>query len=256
MESSSVQPTPMGTMQNGLATPYNFAMGDLFAQAWHQVRGFKATFWGAVGFVFLIGMALGLINLFSLFPGVNKDLVQGIGKIVVTLVFLPLMIGISMLSVRRAVSLPVKATDIFNYYRCFWRILGVYIGQMLIFAVIGLLIGLSASLSQNAPTLMISLLFLVLSSVLILLLIYLAIGYLFAMVLVAEKNLGIFQSLKASRKAVSQHWFKIFFAFILLDIVIAISAIPVFIGLIWTLPWLNMFCGMLYRTMFGVEEVR
>ena len=84
---------------------------------------------------------------------------------------------------------------------------------------------------------------------------YLAIAYMLAIPLVVERGLSPWQALEASRKAISQHWFKVFGLFLLLGLITGISAIPLGIGLVWTIPLFTIAIGVLYRTIFGVLPV-
>ena len=58
--------------------------------------------------------------------------------------------------------------------------------------------------------------------------------------------------METSRKAIHQHWFKIFGLYIVLGVILLLSVIPVGIGLIWSLPLFILAFGVLYRTIFGV----
>jgi uncharacterized membrane protein len=82
--------------------------------------------------------------------------------------------------------------------------------------------------------------------------IYLAFAYTLALPLVLERGLSPWQALQASRKAISQHWFKVFGWAMLLGLIIGLSAIPPGIGLVWTMPMWMICTGILYRTIFGV----
>ena len=73
-----------------------------------------------------------------------------------------------------------------------------------------------------------------------------------AIPLVVERGLSPWQALEASRKAITQHWFKVFGLFFVLMLIMLLSMIPLGIGLIWTLPLLIVTMGVLYRTIFGV----
>ena len=81
---------------------------------------------------------------------------------------------------------------------------------------------------------------------------YLAIAYMLAIPLVVERGLTPWQALEASRKAITQHWFKVFGLFLLLGLITLISAIPLGIGLVWSIPLFVIAMGVLYRTIFGV----
>lgn len=82
--------------------------------------------------------------------------------------------------------------------------------------------------------------------------IYLAVAYLLAIALVVERGLSPWQALEASRKAITQHWFKVFGLLIVLGLIIIVSAIPLGIGLVWSIPLMVVAMGVLYRTIFGV----
>jgi uncharacterized membrane protein len=72
-----------------------------------------------------------------------------------------------------------------------------------------------------------------------------------AIPLVIDRGLSPWQAMEASRKAITQHWFKVFGLIFTLGLMILVSAIPLGIGLIWTLPLTVICMGILYRTIFG-----
>lgn len=82
--------------------------------------------------------------------------------------------------------------------------------------------------------------------------IYLGVAYMLAIPLVIERGLSPWQALETSRKAINQHWFKVFGLFLALGVIMIIGMIPLGIGLIWTLPLFIISMGVLYRTIFGV----
>ncbi len=85
--------------------------------------------------------------------------------------------------------------------------------------------------------------------------IYLSIAYLMAIALMVDKDLGVWEAMEASRKAVSKHWFKVFFLYFLLMLLFIVASIPLLIGLIWVLPLFSILHGVLYKYMFGVDSV-
>ena len=86
--------------------------------------------------------------------------------------------------------------------------------------------------------------------------IYLSIAYMFTLPLIIEKNMDFWQAMETSRKAVSQHWFKLFFIGALMMFICLISAIPLGLGLIWTLPMFVALHGALYRRIFGITAIQ
>jgi uncharacterized membrane protein len=84
--------------------------------------------------------------------------------------------------------------------------------------------------------------------------IYLAIAYYMAMPLVVEKGLSPWAAMEISRKTVSKRWFTMFFFGIVMMLILIVSAIPLGIGLIWTLPMAMIAYGVIYRNMFGIRN--
>jgi len=85
--------------------------------------------------------------------------------------------------------------------------------------------------------------------------IYLSVAYMFALPLIVDKNMGVWEAMEHSRKQVTKHWFKAFFLTILLSIIVAISMIPLGIGLFWTIPLMFVtLYGLIYPLMFDGAE--
>ena len=76
-----------------------------------------------------------------------------------------------------------------------------------------------------------------------------------AIALMVDKDMGVWEAMEASRKAVTKHWFKIFFLYFLLGLLLMVATIPFLIGLIWVLPLAAILHGVLYKYMFGVDSV-
>ena len=261
MDNSSPQAKAKGRIQNGFAAPYNFFIVDLVKESWAAIKGFKATYWGALGYCVLVGILSFLVGFGinyagqSLF-GYSDEIGQAVVNVVITLITLPLIVGMMMLAIRYSADLPVRSKDVFNYYSSYLRIFGVYVVQWVILFVLWFASQVFFELTGATDVNAYKALYFVFGAVFFLSFIYLAISYMFSLVLRVEKNYGIIQSLEVSRKAISQHWFKMIFALITFEIIVLLSAIPLLIGLIWTMPMFYIMLGILYRTMFGVEEMR
>lgn len=67
--------------------------------------------------------------------------------------------------------------------------------------------------------------------------IYLSVGYLLAIPLVAERNFDPWDALEFSRKIVTKQWFAFFGFLIVLALINIAGAIPCGIGLLFTAPW-------------------
>lgn len=150
-----------------------------------------------------------------------------LGQLVQLFITAPLMVGLLMLGINRAVGLPVSAFMLFNYFPKTLPLFLTYLLMMILIAI-GIV-------------------------VLVLPGIYLAFAYALALPLLANKNLGIWEALETSRKGITACWFRFFGFAIIASIIALISAIPLLIGLVWTLPWLYIAIGIIYRDLFGVN---
>lgn len=224
------------SIDEALARGYDFSIGALLSEAWQLTKGTKGTIIG--GFLifyvaifiasFVIGALLGIFTMFS----ENLALII-IGQVITTIlasaVSYPFIAGLNMIGIRRAAGQPFSFNEIFSHF-------GRTVPLLIVAVLMMLLIYLGFFL-------------LVLPGL------YLAVAYMLAIPLVVERGLSPWQALEASRKAITQHWFKVFGLFLLLGLIVAISAIPLGIGLIWTVPLFVVAMGVLYRTIFGVLPV-
>jgi uncharacterized membrane protein len=72
--------------------------------------------------------------------------------------------------------------------------------------------------------------------------------------LIVDRRLTSWKAMETSRRAVTKRWFQFFGLLIVVGLLIAVSAIPLGIGLIWTAPWSVNVIGVVYRRTFGVAQ--
>lgn len=255
----------MGQVVNGKVAPYDFTIRDMLKEGWEKTAGFKAVLWQGIAIYFVISLLLFVLNF--LLIGMAKavlgntsssmEILNGVLKLVRELLEFPLIVGLLMMGVKRAVNLPVQPTLVLKYYPQFIAIFAmVLLEGFLVFLPLGIGGTLIASVFSGAFSFGTSAMMSILGGLLCSVGIYLAWGYSFALQILAEKKLGIWRSLEVSRRGVTQHWFKILFTSLMIFLIIFISCLPLLIGLIWSLPWAYSTSGVLYRTIFGVEEAR
>lgn len=225
-----------GSIEKAVSGDYEFSIGGVLGEAWDKVGGSKWQFILASIFYFLISVVLMVaMSVVSLvLPGAGSGEGGAIAVIVsmliqlgFNLIMLPIAMGLFMMGARRSMDVPVEATSVFSHFS---KMLPLFLTSILMMILI-----------------MIGLLLLVLPGI------YLMFAYYMALPLVVEKGMGPWQALETSRKAISKRWFSIVALFILLGIIVTLSAIPLGIGLIWTIPMMMIAYGVLYRNMFGVE---
>jgi uncharacterized membrane protein len=226
-EAAPAQQVP--SIEEALSRGYNFGIDGLINEGWQLVKGAKGTL--------IASMLVVLIAAIALYAGIKmglsisglsleKEPYKNILNQVVGLLLTPLLAGQMLIGIRRAAGSPISINQI------------------------------TSQLGRAAPLIVTSLLVSVLTFLGTLLLIipgiYLSVAYMLAIPLVMERGLSPWQAMEASRKAITQHWFKVFGLLLTLGLIILLSAIPLGIGLIWTLPLTVICMGILYRTIFGV----
>lgn len=213
-----------GSIERALAGDVHWSINDVLSEAWEKQNGVKLAFWLAMLIYLVVVGVLGYVLELAL--GKEGAGVM-VAQLVIGLATYPMAAGFIMMGVKRAAGLPVSATMIFDYYG---KTLQIFLLNLVmsILVVIGILL-------------------LVLPGI------YLAIAYAMAIPLLVEKNMGIWEALETSRKAITKCWFRYFGLMLLMLVIILISIIPLGLGLIWTMPTLMLVMGVVYRDLFGVD---
>lgn len=230
------QTTPGETpsIQEALSRGYNFSIGQVLSEAWALTRGAKGYIIAGLVSYYMITAAITLLLKFVL-PGSGFDpyheptgsemAVDMLVSLIVTIIAYPMLAGILILGINRAAGRPLNFNETFNHFAktvplfilAFLTLLLTYLG-LLLFILPG---------------------------------IYLGLAYMLAIPVMIEHNVSPWQAMEASRKGITQHWFKVFGLFLVLGLIIMVSAIPLGIGLIWTMPMAIITMGVLYRIIFG-----
>lgn len=205
----------------------DFTIGEILKEAWQKTSGVKGPFWGAAFMVLLVMIGMGVL---STMLGVNGDKVAlGVAlQITLTVALYPIMAGVMMIGIRHSVALPVNWKVAFSYFS--------YLLPLVISSVLVTVLTFIGFLLLLLPGL------------------YLSVAYLLVMPLIVEKGMTPWQAMEASRKAIHQHWFKVFGLYLVMMLICLVSLIPLGLGMIWTLPMFMMVGAILYRELFGVSE--
>lgn len=224
-----------GSLEKGIQGQYHFSVGETISEAWSLTKGAKGPIWlGLFFYAIVFGVVAVILNLIGLDPAAMQNgspgTIAGIAflrTIILWLVALPMGIGLFMLGLRRAVNAPLNGTQVFAYF-----------GDTIKFLITAILVYILT---------LIGLILLVIPGI------YLMFAYYLSLPLAADKKLSPWAAMETSRKAISKRWFSIAGFFILLGLINLVAAIPLGIGLIWTLPMSAIAVGILYRNMFGME---
>lgn len=201
----------------------DWSIGEVLKTANEKQVGFKLNYVIAIIIYGAISMVITLVQEASV--GVEGDLAASLVEIIVTLILFPLGVGLGLLGIRRAAG---KETPVSTL----WEPYSHAIPLIVMFALMAVLIVAGFFL-------------LVLPGI------YLLIAYSFAPYLIVEKNMGVWQALETSRKAITQYWWRYFGLMLVAVLLIIIGAIPLLIGLIWMLPIVAIATGEVFAKTFG-----
>ena len=213
------------------SSPTNSAwtIGSVLSESWRKVAGFKATY--AIAMIIYMAVALAAELVMGLLFGWDYAESGNGGavilEIVISIAMIPLGVGLGLISVRRAAGKPVSPTVIFEPYQ---HALPIIVMMIMMF-------------------------FLIIAGYLLFIIpgIYLSVAYSFAPYLITEKNMGAWQSLEESRKAITKYWWRYFgLMWVSLFLIIA-GTIPVLIGLFWVLPLVTIAVGEVFAKTFDDE---
>ncbi len=202
-------------------------LGAILREAWERTSGAKGTILlAALSFLFVL---LALVLLSLAFPSEDETpswRLQLAQQIVSALIGTPFTAGLYWIGIRRAVGAPIRARMVFAQFE---KIIPLFVLQILVtcLTLIGFLLLILPGL-------------------------YLVVAYMLAIPLVAERNLGPWQALETSRRAVGRHWFKAAGFVLSLTAINLLGMLAFGIGLVWSVPMSVIAYGIYYRTIFGV----
>lgn len=270
-------------LQKGIVGDTHFSIGATFSEAWQRVKGVKGSFWGGFGlyFAIAIGVAIVIGIITSIVSAVllpteamRHAAAQGqslsqlplsyilfqigiqIVQLVMTIcVYFPMLAGLMLIGLRWVNHKEVSALYVTRFFKKEYitRFFFMWLAMFLIVLIPMMLVGVIAGIVSVAQlTLPLKALLVTVCVLLVLGLIYLLVGFCFAMPLIIDRFLKGWESLNVSRIVVTHHWFRVFFLFFFAGILFMLSAIPLGIPLIWTMPWVYNVFSITYRELFGI----
>ena len=209
-----------------MSTSTDWSIGEVLKTASEKQVGFKFNYVIALIIYGAISTAITFVQEASV--GTSGGGMASLVEIVITLVLFPLGVGLGLLGIRRAAGKDTPVSTL-------WEPYGHALPLIVMFVLMAVLIVAGFFL-------------LVLPGI------YLSIAYSFAPYLIVEKNMGVWEALETSRKAITQYWWRYFGLMIVALVLIIIGAIPLLIGLIWVLPIVAIATGEVFAKTFGSPE--
>jgi len=209
-----------------MSTSTDWSIGEVLKTAREKQVGFKGSYFAAVFVYAVISIVITLIQ--EAAAGSVGDVAASVVEILITFVLFPLGVGLGLLGIRRAAGKETPVSTLWEPYSHAIPLIVMFL-LMAVLVVAGFFL-------------------LVLPGI------YLSIAYSFAPYLIVEKNMGVWEALETSRKAITQYWWRYFGLMLVAMLLIIIGSIPVLIGLIWVLPIVAIATGEVFAKTFGSDD--
>ena len=209
-----------------MSTSTDWSIGEVLKTASEKQVGFKLSFFIPFMIYALITSALYLVQVASV--GTGDDVAASLVELLFSIITLPLGVGLGLLGIRRAAGKATPVSTLWEPYAYAIPIIVMYILMVVLIAAGFFLLVLPG--------------------------IYLSVAYSFAPYLIVEKNMGVWQALETSRKAITEYWWRYFGLMLIALLLFILGAIPVLLGLVWVLPIIVIATGEVFLKTFGTEE--
>ncbi len=234
--SASVAVDPLAFTQTTLQQDYSLDILGCIQRSWRLVASNLALCIGATAIVGVLVVAC--------------DALPILGMIVSLVIVGPLTGGLYWLFLKLARGQEATMSNLFDGFQ------NSFVPLMLAQIVMSVLMSLSAMVFFFAMGLLIfvkdhsasSILF-VLAAVGILPAIYLTVAWVFALLLIIDRQLGFWEAMELSRRKVNQHWWTMFGLMFMAALVAAAGLLACFVGVFFTLP---CFIGSI---VYAYEEI-
>jgi uncharacterized membrane protein len=209
-----------------MSTNTDWSIGEVLKSASEKQVGFKFNYFVALIIYGAVSIAITLVQEATV--GTTGDLAASLVEIIVTLILFPLGVGLGLLGIRRAAGKETPVSTLWEPYSHALPLIVMFV-LMAVLIVAGFFL-------------------LVLPGI------YLSIAYSFSPYLIVEKNMGVWEALETSRKAITEYWWRYFGLMLVALLLIIIGSIPLLIGLLWVLPIVAIATGEVFAKTFGSPE--
>ena len=209
-----------------MTEPRSWNISDVLKTASEKQVGFKLSFFIPFIIYALVAAALSLVQEASV--GTGDDVAASLVELLFSIITLPLGVGLGLLGIRRAAGKATPVSTLWEPYAYAIPIIVMYILMVVLIAAGFFLLVLPG--------------------------IYLSVAYSFAPYLIVEKNMGVWQALETSRKAITEYWWRYFGLMLIALLLFILGAIPVLLGLVWVLPIIVIATGEVFLKTFGTDE--
>lgn len=209
-----------------MSTSTDWSISEVLKTARDKQLGFKGNYFIALIIYGVISIAITFVQ--ESIVGTSVGGMASLTEIIITLVLFPLGVGLGLLGIRRAAGKDTPVSTLWEPYSHALPLIVMFV-LMAVLIVAGFFL-------------------LVLPGI------YLSIAYSFAPYLIVEKNMGVWEALETSRKAITEYWWRYFGLMLVALLLVIIGSIPLLLGLIWVIPIVAIATGEVFQTTFGDPE--
>lgn len=223
-------------------------ISETMGLAWEKVKGSKGPMWGFYAIFLVLVIVLGFVG-----GVIGNNAVSMAVQLIIMIINLFATLGLAYMGLQRAQGLPIQIGMVKKVFTLsvFLRFIGLYLLQVILtacfFAVIGLLLWLLDGVVGH----IISLPFAIAGGLLFLaLMLRLCLALAFLLI----NEMGPWDSLVASYHATEGNVFRLFGLYVLSFLILFISMIPLGIGLIWSVPFLLICYGEVFKKLVTTRQ--
>ena len=209
-----------------MSTSTDWSIGEVLKTARDKQLGFKGNYFIALVIYGAISISITFVQ--EAIVGTSAGGIASLIEIIITLVLFPLGVGLGLLGIRRAAGKDTPVSTLWEPYSHALPLIVMFV-LMAVLIIAGFFL-------------------LVLPGI------YLSIAYSFAPYLIVEKNMGVWEALETSRKAITEYWWRYLGLMLVALLLIIIGSIPLLLGLIWVIPIVAIATGEVFQKTFGNPE--
>lgn len=226
---------------------------DTIRLAWEKTKGTKKTIWAAfaVVFVFIVIFAITQAVLDALYPTSHSYLKLGV-KLVFQIISYLFQMSILYIGIKRTFDLPIHYRMVFWGFRFHQaiKLIGLYLLEMVILIFIALPVFIIVMIlnyltNDMSKDFLVGILFFLLA----LAFIYVAMRMFLAPGFILDKELNPWKALILSFKSTRFNFWRLISINIIILFILAISFLPLGLGLIWTIPFMVVGYGVIYQRL-------
>jgi hypothetical protein len=231
-------------------TAYSLPVRETLNTAWEKVKGAKGAFWAVLSVVFAVEFVLGVFTGVWQSPGAVMPLWLNVLSLAVWIFAVIVGWGLVYMGIQRAAGQPIQYRMVgyaFNW-NLFFRMVGVYILQVLILIGISSLLVLSYYLASGTSDVS-AVASIIVYAIWVVAFFHVLFRMYFSKGLIIAKQMGPLTAIKASFAITKGNVWRLIGVTSCAILVLMVSAIPFGIGLIWSLPFMFINYGEVFKRL-------